>query len=284
MTATTKITVIMRSVLQKGASPNMESVSLRPALRVQFGVGGHFAEIVATIDTGAEISILDRSIFVKHFGEHPPTSFREVMAVGFSKQRVQLHDLNLRLLGDETEELITIENAPIAIMDLGRPMMVLGFRGVLEWLEVNVDYPHRRVTLQRATQSSTQFPALAQEFPSFANVTEMVNSGQNAAAIMTLAWDMERYIDSLAAENVSLSNSLQKLSRNQRTLGRLLDVTCSQLNANDILDYARVFTNARNTAAHAMTDITSQTVSAALEAADRIVARLKGEHITKRWA
>jgi hypothetical protein len=262
--------------------PALESISRQPmigdigsvpAVRVELKYSDQTLSSIGIVDTGAGLCVLDERIF-KMFSNLQPENIQKVMATGFSKHKVLILHLSIRIIGDEPYQALDFENVPVAVTKLDRQMLIIGRRGVLERLRIELDFPRNQMNLIMAHPATNKYPALAHEFPSLDSVIQSLEENRFEPAIMTLAWDMERFLDSITVEDPELRASIKKRQR-PRSLGEKLQSICQTKQIINLTTEIQEFVNARNTVAHLPSSkIDRVSTERVLEAAEAIVSRL----------
>lgn len=273
----TSISATMVPVLESNAlALDVANVSALPALSVEVGVNDHFARTIGLIDTASSISTLDKALFDASLEALKPLSPERVLATGFSGNLVEVYEMTIRILGEPSSEPIVFRDVPVVIASLGKPMLILGRRGVLEWLQIQLDFPRGRVTVTRAQGLSARYPALAEELPNFPSALELLESGRTAPGVLMLAWDMERFLDRLSTQDKTLRRTLEEIPARERTLGSLLDAVTRSRGRQDLSESGRLFASARDVAAHGESErLDALSPINVLDAAERIVAELR---------
>lgn len=265
----------MKPGLWRGsAKRNVGNIAYLPTLTAQIKGGDFSPSIVAVIDTGAQMSVIDTSLWRSVVSKSAVVA-PKAEQLTTTKGRREVHQLSISLHGDDETDRMDFDNVPTVIAPLYRPVMLLGHRGLLEWLDIRLDYPGRRITLTRPARMQTQYESLSSHFKNLESAIKLAESGNIAPAIMTLAWEMEQLLDRLAAQDEDLKRALQKLPTQHRTLGPLLQAASLAVGDPDLAQFYRYFVNARNIAAHrGGTELESVSFQETLSAAEQIVSRL----------
>jgi hypothetical protein len=101
-----------------------------------------------------------------------------------------MYILDVVVFGDGEQELY-LQNVPVVVANMNRKLFIIGRRGILEKLEVNLDFPNGIVNLPLARSSSAEYPSLSQHFPNLDRILESLHSGNSAVAVMMLAWEIK---------------------------------------------------------------------------------------------
>jgi hypothetical protein len=255
---------------------DVANVSALPAVSVEIGIDEQFVRTIGLIDPASSVSTLDKALFDASLEARKPLSPERVLATGFSGKLIELYEMTIRILGEPSSEPIVFKDVPVVVANLGKPMLILGRRGVLEWLQIQLDFPRSLVTVTRAQGLSDRYPALAGELPNFPSALELLESGKTAPGVLMLAWDLERFLDRLSTQDKALRRELEEIPARGRTLGSLLEAVARSRGLKDLFESGRLFANARNVAAHggprSLDELSSTSV---LDAAERIVAEIR---------
>lgn len=248
-------------------------ISSVPAVRVELKYQEQAINTVAIIDTGADLCILDKRLF-QAFMSQQPKPLGKVVASGFSKKALNMYHLDINVFGDEPEQTLTFQHVPVIVTELDRQLFIIGRRGLLEWLRVELDFPRNQTNLIYVRRVDTQYPKMADEFPSFDSIVESFEAHQQAQGVMMLAWEMEKFLERLATEDPNLRTAFEKTPGSKITLREKLLMICHAKNAMDLSEKINQFVNARNMAAHNVSDeINSLPTATLLAATEEIVSR-----------
>lgn len=249
-------------------------ISRVPAVRVTVESGKGSVVCVGVVDTGADLSILDEGIF-QRLGTQVPRIPGRALAVGFSGKRVVMYQLSLTIRGDSGGGEFRFGDVPVAVSALGRPVLVLGRRGVLEWLRVEIDFPRGAVTLVRCHRLTERYPALARALPAFEEAAALLEGGALLQGITILSMELERFCDRGIARDDRLRRKLARKPLARATLGEKLAAVCELGGFQELMADVNTIVEHRNIAAHAADDALA-TLSAHdfLAAAERVVDRL----------
>jgi hypothetical protein len=251
------------------------SIGLVPAVKVTLKVGAAVVTSVAVIDTGAEMSMVDESVF-EGFGDQKPTSADKLLQVGFSGKRLAVYYVDIEMTGEERQQSLSFSGVPIAVGSLGRPIMIVGRRGVLEWLRVEMDFPKKSLTLIMPEKTSESYPSLAAELPNFPSVLDRIDSGNYTESIMMLVWDLERWLDHIISEHPDIRSLLKDKPLSRRTIGEKLALIISARKLKGLSEAVNELVHTRNEAVHGMvfSKPNRQYVTGFLQNAEQVVGAL----------
>jgi len=255
-----------------------------PAVLVEVLSGETVIPCVGLVDTGADISILDEKI-LEGFRDGLQL-FGRSLATGFSKKQIVIYHIGLRIRGESKRQSLTFDNVPVTVTDLHRPLLIIGRRGVLDRLKVELDFPRNRIVLTRPVRSKTKYPNLAREFPSFESIMEAVEERRLTQAILQLSWEMEQFLDrmiSMMTDNEILRKVHEEKSLQRRTLYDKFNLVYGHIGFGDVDQAIRKIVEVRNQAAHGVVFETPDKVSveSLLAAAEAVVSSLMQMGLTQ---
>jgi len=255
-------------------SSGLGDVGTVPAVRVRLGHAKNAIVVAGLLDTGAELSMLSESIAEQLQAVAGLQSFGAVsLATGLSNLTVKLYHLDIHILGHGPDSTMQFESVPVAVGPLSYPPLLLGRRGLLERMRLDLDFPNRQVTISLPKTISTKYPALGEMCPSLPSILAALAAGRVSQAVMMLAWDIERLADRVAAVP---SHENEAGARERRTLREKL-VTLTGIDPDpDFLAAVQVFVQARNWAAHGAVPAWEGDIGAILASAENIVSRMSG--------
>ena len=244
-----------------------------PAATVELVSGASVVGCIGLIDTGADFSVLDENL-LKQIGPTAPPSSGKVLVTGFSKKRIPIYHLGLRIRGDCQGEVLTFEKVPVTVTALRRPVFIIGRRGVLERLQVELDFPGNKVTLTLPRMRRTKYPYLAKEFVSLRSIIESIDQGKNTEAMLQLSWELEQFLDRLIKDDESLRKAHDQITTRTPTFAEKLALIETHTPAAGIGQAMRDIANARNQVVHGVAFRTPDkaTVEKLLGAAESIVS------------
>jgi hypothetical protein len=251
------------------------SIGLVPAVKVILKVGSAEVTTVAVIDTGAEMSMVDEHVFAG-FGDQKPHSADTLLQVGFYRKRLAVYYFDIEMTGEECQQSLSFSRVPIAVGRLGRPIMIVGRRGVLEWLRVEMDFPKKILILIMPEKASENYPSLAVELPNFTSVLDGIDSGNYTGSIMMLVWDLERWIDNIISEHPDIRGLLKDKPLSKRTIGEKLELIISARKLKGLSEVVNELVHTRNEAVHGtvFSKPNRQYVTRFLQKAERVVEAL----------
>lgn len=289
MTSETKIVGrLIPAVESRMADTSVGAISSVPAVNAVVKAYTVSATCMALIDTGAELSLLDQSVFDR-LGEHSSLTHSRVVASGLSKKVLRMYNLDVDLIGIESNEPLRFERVPIVVTDLSRPIMMLGRQGLLESLRVEIDFPRGIVQLLRTQRLADRYPALSKYLPGFERVAQIMDSHGLVQGIVLLAMELERFLDSLLVADDFIALDLKAKPLTRRTLREKFLLVSEQYPSLSLSKQIDQLVHTRNIAAHSPGDaVTHLSRSEFLDAAEEIVFRLasaerrpqKGSHRT----
>jgi hypothetical protein len=239
-----------------------------PALRIRIGQGSDTVTVPGIIDTAAELCIIDTRIAKQLKHSEPIGSMAVATLDGFVRD-LRMYALQFDILSPSGESVISFSNVPVAVMALqNKASALIGRRGVLEKLTLELDFPHGRIKITVPGIPNKKYPFLAQHFASLPLALQAFESGRAAEGTMALAWEMERFVDRLLMERAPRTQSAAKRLAKESLLQKL-QIICSAASPNQAI---KNFVDARNMAAHGgSVHLRSQPI---LEAAEAIVQTL----------
>lgn len=257
------------------SQPKTGSIGLVPAVKVTLKVGATEVTTVAVIDTGAEMSMVDQSVFAG-FGDHKPVSTDSLLQVGFSRKRLAVYYVDIEMTGEERKKSLSFSGVPIAVGSLGRPIMIVGRRGVLDWLRVEMDFPKKSLTLIMRERTSESYPSLAAELPNFLSVFDAIDLGNYTESIMILAWDLERWLDRIISEYPDIRSRLKDKPLPRITIGEKLSLIISARKLKGLSETVNQLVHTRNEVVHGtiFSKPNRQYVLEFLEKAEQVVRNL----------
>jgi hypothetical protein len=258
------------------AGAGVDDIGLAPAVNVEL-ITAVSVRCVGLIDTAADLSVLDESLF-RNLGRVPQVSSVRTVAVG-STHDVNLYLIAVRITGDSEEEALTFDNVPIIVMRLHRPLLLIGRRGILDRLKVELDFTRRRVTLARPEDLQKEFPALAQEFSSLQSILDDLREDHLERVVLSLYWETEQFLDRLITEDEELRN-LEDRDLRRLALSQKFARIAERKHISDRVELAGYFTeltNTRNIVAHSARyeGLQRARVRHLIGVADSAVARLR---------
>jgi len=264
----------------KSRKSEIADIGLVPAVRVEIKYADQSVSAIGVIDTGADISILDESLFRVLAAEKART--KQVLLEGPSgRTYVSIYTLNVKIMGSKKGEQMDFENVPVAVENLRRPVLIIGRRGILERLRVELDFPRAQVNLVFSRRGAATYPHLAREFPHFESALQSIEAQRNREGIMMLSWDMERFLNRLMTSDEELRGVVDadEVPLRRWTLGKLLLAVCQGKRIGGLGSDINEFTMTRDKAAHApiFGDVEKLSTDVVLEAAERIVSRLSAK-------
>lgn len=257
-------------------TPSMASIDTVPAVAVIVKSVTSMLECTAVVDTGASISMLDKSL-------SSPLGLGVVSAVKVRTQfprvphRAYPHSVDLEMIDAGGDQTILFAGVPVLVTDLHRPVMILGRRGVLEWLRIEIDYPAGTMALVRSEGPSDQYPALTSELSGFERIMETMDSHGIAQGIMLLAMELERYVDELLLSDEALRNEMELKPLNRMSFREKLLTACRGVSSPSLLAHIEQFVKTRNAAAHGYQILEPQSGEHFLQAAEVVMRCLAEE-------
>src|SRR5687767_6136290 len=115
-------------------------ISLVPALRVRLTVGQENLNTLGVIDTGSEFSMMDDGLF-KALSTRPKNGVRVSIHTGWSRKQLWMYHIDVTLSDDSEQEKLHFKNVPVVVANLERKLFIIGRRGVLDKLRVDLDFP-----------------------------------------------------------------------------------------------------------------------------------------------
>jgi hypothetical protein len=159
-----KMIPAVESAITESSIGDMGSV---PAVKAAIQGKTDAVSCIAVIDTGAHISLLDESLFRMLGNEvrearHAAVSFA---SAGGSLQRGSVYRLQIKLYGESSRQRLVLKNVPVVVMRLGRQLLMLGRKGALERLILEIDFPGGKVAVIHRRTGPEKYAALTREFP-----------------------------------------------------------------------------------------------------------------------
>jgi hypothetical protein len=273
MTTTRKVVGKLLPALESRPSlPGVGDITSVPAVNVLVETGGRSVSCVGIIDTGADLSLLDESIFLR-LGD-PPSGIRtETSMVSLLGEQATLYPLNLRMQGETADQEIAFGGVPVAVAKLHRPVLLLGRRGVLERLRIDIDFPRGAVTMVLSQRLAATYPTLSTRLSGFERAVDLLESGSIVEGVLVLALEVERLADRMMALGGQAATDTGKELRRAGLKDKLLAL-CGEADSDLVADVTTLVMQ-RNAAAHSpsdpMRELSSELV---LGAAERVVSRL----------
>jgi HD-GYP domain-containing protein (c-di-GMP phosphodiesterase class II) len=238
-----KVKFAMIPFVNRNVGAEDQSTRYQPALPVKLKSEQFILERYALIDTGADISLIDRKIIEKEASSYLATRLL-VKSAGVAPEYVAHYSFDLDVCSPEFKVLRTFKEVNFLAVELPPGCdIVLGRQGVLENLRLTVDYPNRQVEIEFPIRESAK-----QEPPYLAEAKSLINSGNYRAGVGTLSNIIESQLLKMSEslfvgihprENLTLAGLSECLSKEN-----LLDEETTRL----ILE----FTKLRNMAVHGM--------------------------------
>jgi predicted aspartyl protease len=180
------------------AEARTDNIVMAPAVSVKLFNGTSSISCVGLIDTGADISVLDRGLFAE-LGNFPlPGIIRVITSAGSITEPVYL--LTIKILGESADKTLNFENVPVITLPLSRPLFRIGRRGILDRLRIELDFPRKEIVLSRSEDNENAYPNLSIQFASFQSIIESVNDEKLDQAISLLVWETEQFLDRTITE------------------------------------------------------------------------------------
>jgi hypothetical protein len=254
----------------------IEEIGMAPAVNVEL-ITSVSVRCVGVIDTGSDLSVLDETLFQKLGSVVKISSVRTIGVSG--SMNVSLYLIGVRITGDNEGETITFDNVPIIVTRLHRPLLMIGRRGILDRLKVELDFARERVTLTRPIDLEKEFPSLAREFSSLQSLLDAFHEGQFERVILSLFRETEQFLDRLIIEHAALrplkGRGLRGLNLHQK-----FKLIGEQMYISEVPEFAQFFdelTSARNQVAHnaGFKGLHAASVDRLITEADRVVFRLR---------
>ena len=253
-------------------SSTVADINRVPALRVMITVGEERLYAVGVIDTGSEFSIIDDGL-LRTLSTKPTSGTRVSLWTALSRKQLWMYHLDVALIGEDKQ--FNLPSVPVVVANLDRNFFIIGRRGLLDKLKVELDFPRNRIRLTFEQPASQDHPSLAANFPNFEPAIHCFASHELAQATMLLAWDMETFVDRVFQENFPVGIPTKSKSTHRTTLGEKLRYIAIEKQMPDLMNDIQRFVDARNTAFHAPSDrINELSAGLVLGAAERIVAEL----------
>ena len=258
------------------AGAGVDDIGLAPAVNVEL-ITAVSVRCVGLIDTAADLSVLDEILFRK-LGSVPQISSVRTVTVG-STHDANLYLIGVRITGDSEEEVLTFDNVPIIVMRLHRPILLIGRRGILDRLKVELDFTRRRVTLARPEDLQKKFPTLVQEFSSLQSILDALHEDHLERAVLLLYWETEQFLDRLITEDEEL-RSLEDRDLRWLALSQKFERIAERKHISDRVELVRYFmelTNTRNNVAHSVRyeGLQRAPIRHLISVADTVVSRLR---------
>lgn len=271
------------------AESRIEDIRSVPGATVELVSGGTSSRCVGLIDTGTDVSVLDETIFRQFSEDVPVLSERilgrgfSILGTGFSKKRIDIYHFTVRIMGDSKEGVLkehalVFENVPVIVTTLHRPLFIIGRRGVLDRLRVELDFPRKRVVLTRPRRRrSSKYPWISREFSSFQSIMEDIEDDKPTRAILQLSWDLEQFLDRLITEDEVLRKVQEDWPSRSRTLSDKFRIIEKHEDFQGIKESVQALIDARNQAAHSFPFVAPDraSVEALMLAAESVVSRFR---------
>lgn len=266
------------------AESRIEDIGSVPATEVELTNGRITIVCLGLIDTGSDVSVLDETVFQK-FDEDLPTISERVRVGGFSAlgiessiRKMDIYQCMVQILGESRKQGMKFENVPITVARLHRPLFVIGRRGILDRLKVQLDFPRKRVVLTRPGRlRSSKYPFISREFSSFRSIMKDIEDDKLIRTILQIGWEMEQFLDRLIIEDKVLHEFQENRLSRPRTLSDKFRMIEKHEGLQDITEPVRTLIDARNRAAHGVPFEAPDraSVEALMVAAEKIVSRLR---------
>ena len=258
----------------RGKSSKIGDIGLVPAVRAEVTYGKASLHTVGVIDPGADVSCLDKGLFELLPARIPKT--RQVVLGATGARSVPIYQLNITIRGERKREELNFQNVPVAVIKLGRPVLLIGRRGVLEWLRVELNFPRGEMKLIFPRGTASGYPAVAAEFPAFDSAWESFRAGRTAEGIRVLALDMERFLDRVIMREEKLRWAVKDGRLSHWTLLQKLQWICEEGKISGLTGPTEEFVQARNLAVHSVAEswVKELSIQSVLRAAEMIVTRL----------
>lgn len=270
---------VLTASMVPALDPTSESSSVGdikrvPALRVMLTVGQERLNTVGVIDTGSEFSIIDEAL-LRTLSTKPTSGTRVSLSTGLSRKQLWMYHLDVALIGDIDDQQFNLPSVPVVVANLDRSFFIIGRRGILDRLKVELDFPRNTIRLMFERPASQDYPSLATTFPNFEPAIQCFATHELAQATMLLAWDMETFVDRVFQENFPTSVADKRKSARRMTLGEKLRYIVTNTRMPDLMSDVQEFVAARNTAFHAPSEKMNElSAGLVLAAAERIVSEL----------
>lgn len=278
MASTHRLVVPMVPALETNKPAfGLADVATVPAVRVQIAATNRVIVVAGLIDTGAELSTLSKAVAddLHLIGGTAPEHSVPV-TTNFANVPIQLYHIGMRILGTEANSGIDFESVPVTVGKSSRPPLILGRRGLLERMRIDLDFPRRCVAISIPRTGTVQYPHLAQMCPSLPMIISLIEDGRIAEAVMLLAWDFERTADRMLAANPAVTPIRAARSKQPGTLrDKLIRLTDYQTDS-FVKGAVQVFSDARNRAAHGKWFKWDNDAQGILMTAEAIASSLKG--------
>jgi uncharacterized protein YegP (UPF0339 family) len=254
-------------------SSSVGDINRVPALRVMLTVGEERLQTVGVIDTGSEFSIIDDGL-LRTLSTKPTSGTRVSLSTGLSRKQLWMYHLDVALIGDIDDQQVNLPGVPVVVANLDRSFFLIGRRGILDRLKVELDFPRNTIRLMFDRPASQDYPSLATKFPNFESAIQCFATHELAQATMLLGWDMETFVDRVFQENFPASVT-DKSKSARMSLGEKLRFIATNTRMPDLMIDIQEFVKARNTAFHAPSEKMNElSAGLVLAAAERIVSEL----------
>jgi uncharacterized protein YegP (UPF0339 family) len=255
-------------------SSSVGDINRVPALRVVLTVGEERLQTVGVIDTGSEYSIIDDAL-LRTLSTKPTSGTRVSLSTGLSRKQLWMYHLDVALIGDIENQQFNLPSVPVVVANLDRNFFIIGRRGILDKLKVELDFPRNTIRLMVERLGSQDYPSLAEKFPNFEPAIQCFATHELAQATMLLAWDMETFVDRVFQENFPTTVADKSSSTHRMTLGEKLRYIATHTRMPGLITDIQRFVDARNTAFHASSDKMNElSADLVLAAAERVVSEL----------
>ncbi len=277
MTASTvaELSAVMIPALDILSSvPQVGDISSVPALSVHVEREGKAIQCVGLIDTGAEMSFLDQSLF-QSISESELGGEEVSIRLSLNAHRAKVFRMTVALADQQSKRQLLFKDVPVAVLPLPRRLFVIGRRGILEWLRVELDFPRQSISLKDSRADVEGYPHLSESFPGLSTAERFMKEGETTAGVLSLSWDMERYLDQLGLRDSSVATAFAQIPQRNRSLRSKLLAVTNQNGSTDLVSDIELFLRARDLAAHGQSsELKQMDGQAILDSAERILSHL----------
>lgn len=256
--------------------PGVRDITSVPTVTVFIQSGLASVSCVGLIDTGADFCLLDEVVF-KRLADQAPKP-EKLLANGISATPVPLYQLDLHLCDETRKHELNFTKVPVLIYKLNRQVMIVGRRGVLELLKVEIDFPRGTISLvqdQKLDKLADRFPYMSNELPDFQRAVALIEEDATMQGIVIVANELERLLERIIALEKLESVNVDRRRLSQATLWEKLLAVSQVIDLSDLKMDFQTIVNTRNVAAHAHLDkIKELSPDSFLAATERIVSRL----------
>ncbi|MGD0856221.1 MAG: HD domain-containing phosphohydrolase [Dehalococcoidia bacterium] len=266
------IKVAMIPLVDRQLMGEDEQIRYQPSLPIRLRTGRFVLERYALIDTGAETCLIDRKIIEKEASADLARRLAPIARFG-EKQYIPYYDFELDICDQNFATVRTLKHISFAAVEL--PLgtdIVVGNKGVLEYLKLTIDYPRHQIEFELPQKVLT-----TRKQSYLIEAQSLIQAGNYSAAIVTLSSAVE-----LTLADVSRYYGIPTDQRKQTFMTLVNDLSSKR-----ILDYHSIetlmkFIELRNLVMHGVINIKLADAKRALVLVEQIISDLEIKNDKRR--